>query len=91
MSKYLFILLLAVFLAGCNEDLSDGGSSSNQSGSAMYASSGSSGDLLGGSSDGSSGGSSGDSVHKVHNPEPASLALLGMGLAGLALRGRKKA
>jgi hypothetical protein len=45
--------------------------------------------IIAGGDSGSGDGSFSESVATVHNPEPSSLALFGLGLAGLA-RNRKK-
>ena len=59
------------------------------------SSNGSSGDSFASLSSGGSQGSGGEfgapGVATVHNPEPASVALFGSGLAGLALLKRRKA
>ena len=76
--------------AGAIASLPGGGnSSSGESGSLTTPTSGPGGEYSGG--EGGVGGSITPPVATLHHPEPASLALFGGGLAGLAWRRRRKA
>ena len=80
MLKLLVTLLATILIAGCSGSGSGGSASSSFSGSS--AGSVSSG-IVGDSGAGSS-GDSGSSVPTQSNPEPATMAMFGIGLAGLA-------
>jgi hypothetical protein len=74
--KFFAILIAAMLIAGCGSG--GGGSSSNfVSGNPPFGGSG----VTGGS---------GGSIPLTSNPEPTTLALLGIGLAGLAVAALKK-
>jgi len=46
-------------------------------------------DVLGGDAGGGAGGAVTDSIKRIHNPEPSSVALVGIGLAAAAWRRRR--
>ena len=78
MSKLSLILFSALFIAGCLGGGGGGGDSySGSAGGGTFASSGS------GSSGSSYSGSSSSAPTGI-NPEPATMAMLGIGLSGLA-------
>lgn len=76
--KSFFALIVVVMLAGCNQDGMNLGSGSSSSGDSFVAGAG------------VSGGSGGEQVALVHNPEPATMLLWGIGLAGAAFAKRRK-
>jgi len=82
-AKFAGILLMLFLIAGCR------GGSDGSSGSSSGSSAGTGSLSLNAPSGGSDAGS-GDGIHLVHNPEPATVALLGVGLAGLFIAKLKK-
>lgn len=79
---------LALLLAGCE---SGGGGTTSGLSSFIGGGGGSSGIIVVAGSDVGSGAGDISSVATVANPEPGSLALFGVGLAGLALGRRRRA
>jgi hypothetical protein len=82
------LVLSLPLLTGCwGSDSSSGVGSLFDSGSSVQLAS--AGDV-GGSGSSSGGSTTTPDVATLHNPEPASIALFGTGLAGLAAIGRRK-
>jgi len=85
-------LVLLLLLAGCNSGGMDlgGGSSSDEPVVLSSLLDNTTSSDLGSGNETTSGSGDGITVARVHNPEPATMLLWGMGLAGAALLKRKR-